>query len=62
LEVEGFIRRCQRKFRGLKVVLTGGDADFFVRNIKTKIFAHQNLVLQGLNQILKHNAKLFEGF
>ncbi|MBK8565561.1 MAG: type III pantothenate kinase [Saprospiraceae bacterium] len=62
LEVEGFIRRCQRKFRGLNTVLTGGDADFFVKNIKTKIFAHQNLVLHGLNQILKHNAKLFEGF
>ncbi len=62
LEVEGFIRHCEQNFRELKVVLTGGDADFFVKNIKTKIFAHQNLVLHGLNQILKHNAKLFEGF
>lgn len=62
LEVEGFIERCSRKFRGLSVILTGGDADFFVRNFKTKIFAHQNLVLHGLNQILKHNAKLCKGF
>ncbi|MCF8245669.1 MAG: type III pantothenate kinase [Saprospiraceae bacterium] len=62
LEVEGFIRLCRKKYRPLRVVLTGGDADFFVKHTKTKIFAHQNLVLLGLNQILQHNAKLFEGF
>ena len=61
LEVEGFIRRFEKKYRPLRVVLTGGDADFFVKHTKTKIFAHQNLVLIGLNQILQHNAKLFEG-
>jgi len=58
LEVEGFIGWCQVKFPSLRVVLTGGDADFFVKHTKTKIFAHQNLVLIGLNQILQHNAKL----
>lgn len=62
LEVEGFIRACKKKYRPLRVVLTGGDADFFVKHTKTKIFAHQNLVLLGLNQILQHNAKLSEGF
>ena len=62
LEVEGFIHRCEKKYRPLRVVLTGGDADFFVKHAKTKIFAHQNLVLIGLNQILQHNAKLSEGF
>lgn len=62
LEVEGFIRRCEQKFKPLRVVLTGGDADFFVKHAKTKIFAHQNLVLIGLNQILQHNAKLSDGF
>ncbi len=62
LEVEAFVRRCKKNYRPLHIVLTGGDTDFFVRNTKTKIFAHQNLVLIGLNQILQHNAKLFEGF
>ncbi len=62
LEVEGFIRACRKKYRPLRVVLTGGDADFFVKHTKTKIFAHQNLVLLGLNQILQHNVKLSEGF
>lgn len=58
IEVEGFIQRLKKKYHPLRVVLTGGDADFFVKHTKTKIFAHQNLVLIGLNQILKHNAKL----
>ncbi len=62
LEVEGFIGRCKQIFSPFRILFTGGDADFFVRNNKTKIFAHQNLVLLGLNQILQHNAKLFEGF
>lgn len=62
LEVEGFIRQAEAAFPALRVVLTGGDADFFVKHSKTKIFAHQNLVLIGLNQILRYNAKLSEGF
>jgi type III pantothenate kinase len=62
LEVEGFIGWCRKEFRPLRVILTGGDADFFAKNTKTKIFAHQNLVLLGLNKILQHNAELSEGF
>ncbi len=61
LEIEGFTHLMGRHYKDLKLVLTGGDADFFVRNMKTKIFAHPNLVLIGLNQILQHNAKLSEG-
>jgi len=62
LEVRGFIAFCRRRYRPLNVVFTGGDADFFVKNLKTKIFAHQNLVLVGLNQILQFNVKQPEGF
>lgn len=62
LEVKGFIAFCRRRFRPLRIVFTGGDAYFFVRNLKTKIFAHQNLVLSGLNQILLFNVKQFERF
>ncbi len=54
-EVGSFIRLCRRHFRPLQVILTGGDADFFAKNLKTKIFAHQNLVLIGLNKILQYN-------
>jgi len=59
-EMQGFIRQCRKQFRPLRVILTGGDADFFAKNLKTKIFAHPNLVLFGLNIILQHNVEKFE--
>lgn len=62
LEIEGFADCCRQRFGSLQVILTGGDADFFVRNTKTKIFAHPELVLTGLNKILQHNVQLAEGF
>lgn len=58
LEAEGFIRLCRQRFHPLKVILTGGDADFFAKNLKTKIFADPDLVLVGLNKILQHNANV----
>ncbi|MFQ5447165.1 MAG: type III pantothenate kinase [Saprospiraceae bacterium] len=61
LEMEAFIRACEQYFGPMKVVLTGGDADYFVKNIKTKIFAHPNLVLAGLNKILNHNVEILSG-
>ncbi|MFB6319068.1 type III pantothenate kinase [Saccharicrinis sp. FJH54] len=39
-----------------KVILTGGDAVFFEKYVKSTIFVHSNLVLIGLNTILEHNA------
>lgn len=59
LETTAFIEKCRRRFKPLKVVFTGGDADFFVKNIKTKIFANPNLVLIGLNKILQYNVENF---
>lgn len=61
LEVEGFAGLCGQRFEGLKLLLTGGDADFFAMNAKTKIFAHPNLVLIGLHKILQHNVQIAEG-
>ena len=39
-----------------KVILTGGDAVFFEKYVKSTIFVNPNLVLIGLNTILEHNA------
>ena len=39
----------------LIVVVTGGDTFFFENALKNSIFADQNLVLKGLNIILKYN-------
>ena len=60
LEVTSFMEKCRRRFKPLRVIFTGGDADFFVKNIKTKIFANQNLVLLGLNKTLEYNVEKLE--
>ncbi len=54
-EMEGMIAAMQQQWKDLNVLLTGGDADFFEKNLKTRIFAHSDLVLEGLNKILTHN-------
>jgi type III pantothenate kinase len=57
-EVKGIIARYEVEFRDLKVVLTGGDMNFFLPLVsgKNAIFADPWLVLKGLNAILEHNA------
>lgn len=52
-ELEGRIARYREDFPNLQVVITGGDQEFLVRNLKCVIFAHAELVLSGLNHILK---------
>ncbi len=54
-EMEGAISAIRQRWPGLNVLLTGGDADFFVKNLKTRIFANPDLVLEGLNKILTYN-------
>ena len=59
-EMEGFITAYRRQFGAINVILTGGDAKYFAKHLKTKIFVNHNLVLQGLNQILTHNVQYLE--
>jgi type III pantothenate kinase len=54
-EVEGIIRAYRQKSDHLVVILCGGDAGFFESNIKHPIFVIPELVLIGLQRILKHN-------
>ena len=56
LEIEGFINMYAQDFKDLKVMLTGGDAEFLAKKLKLQIFVDQNLVLVGLNKILEYNA------
>lgn len=55
-EIESFILHMKQKFGTLKVIFTGGDANYFVDFFYSKIFVVQNLVLIGLNKIINHNA------
>lgn len=54
-EFEGYIRYGRKEFGSLKIVLTGGDADFFANHLKRRIFVRPELVLIGLNKILEFN-------
>lgn len=52
-EVEGIIEEYKQNYPNIKIVITGGDGNFFAQNFKKNgIFTHPNLVLIGLNQIL----------
>jgi type III pantothenate kinase len=57
-EVEGIIKKYRELYPDLGVVLCGGDSFFFENNLKPTIFAAPDLVLSGLNRILRHNAAL----
>ena len=54
-EIDGIINEFIEQFKPLKIVLTGGDSNFFERKLKNSIFVDSNLVLKGLNQILEFN-------
>jgi len=55
-EIDAMIDAYKVKFSKLKIIITGGDADFLVSLLKNKIFAIPNLTLLGLNHILEYNA------
>lgn len=57
-EMEGIIADYRQRYPGIKVLLTGGDAPFFLNHLKTSIFAAPSITLQGLNAILLHNADI----
>lgn len=59
LEMAGFIQSYGRRYKDLRVIITGGDAAFFIHRLSSgrlqkeyKIFALPHLVLYGLNEIL----------
>jgi type III pantothenate kinase len=54
-ELKGVIKLYKMQFQDLKVVITGGDWQFFENGLKNSIFAAPFLVLEGLNEILNFN-------
>lgn len=55
LEVDGVIDAYRNTYGDIFPLLSGGDAGFFELHLKSRIFARPNLVLEGLNSILKYN-------
>jgi type III pantothenate kinase len=56
-EMDGYIDKLQKKYPGLYVFLTGGHAFYFEKRLKSTIFADKNVVLIGLNRILRYNVE-----
>ena len=54
-EIDGFIEDYRRKFKDIAILITGGDAICVQKSIKNTIFAAPNVVLTGLNEIIKYN-------
>ena len=56
-EMNHYIEHFVKKNLNLVTIFTGGDIFFFVNKINIRIFAEPNLVLIGLNNIIKYNLK-----
>lgn len=54
-EMNQYIEQFKATYQTLKVLLTGGDCFFFDNKLKYHIFVEPNLILIGLNEILKFN-------
>lgn len=48
------IESLRQQYPELLVIVAGGDAAYFVKNLKNSIFASPDLVFQGLRMILNH--------
>jgi len=55
-EIDGLIDSYKLKYSDLTVILTGGDAKFLSKQLKSSIFANPNFLLEGLNFILQFNS------
>ena len=55
LEMEGIIQKYLDRNPKTKIILCGGDASFFESRLKQPIFVAPDLVLLGLNGILRYN-------
>ena len=54
-EIGGFIDFYAHKYDNFNVVLTGGDAGYFARQLKNRIFADLNFLFKGLYALSETN-------
>lgn len=54
-EIDGMVADFTAQYPDFNAILTGGDLAFFAGKVKSKIFADPDLLLKGLNLILKYN-------
>ena len=49
------IKRYDKIYKNLKVIISGGDAKFLGDKIKNTIFTNSNFVYTGLNYLIEYN-------
>jgi type III pantothenate kinase len=54
-EIHAHIEAFTQKFGDFTIILTGGDTNFLIKNIKYTIFANAELILIGLQNLLMFN-------
>ena len=56
-EMNGIIGQYMLKYPKLKLILTGGDTNYFEKKLNYNIFANPNLVLIGLRDIILYHVE-----
>jgi type III pantothenate kinase len=56
-EINEYIRTFKKKYKNLKVIITGGDGSYLKDKISAKTTYMPDIVTDGLNFILNYNAK-----
>lgn len=56
-EVGGLVEKYHQQYENLRVILCGGDYPLFENKLKHAIFVAPDLVLTGLNRILRYHAE-----
>lgn len=54
-EIDGMVAAFKAQYPDFNAVLTGGDMPYFEGKLKSEIFADPDIIMKGLNIILKHN-------
>lgn len=54
-EIDAYINNLKAKHSNLRVIITGGDANFLSKLLNNKADLHPEIVLEGLNKILNFN-------
>ena len=54
-EIDGIVEAYEEKYTNFNALLSGGDASYFSRLLKKKIFADPDLIYKGLYAISEYN-------
>lgn len=57
-EIEGFIKSYEERYSNLEIILTGGDAEFLAKRLKSTIFANSNFLLESLNALYLYTIQI----